>query len=112
MQDVQSLALCAQQYLHVIDMARQVADRLQKQSGPLPLVVPTHLGVDEAKRPKIESLNSHWETATIAHLYDQFYSQFPAPTPPAIEKFMSILKSYRDGNVRSSTATSRTIKPC
>jgi ABC-type transport system involved in cytochrome c biogenesis permease subunit len=98
---VQQLAARAQEYFEFLRTARGSIQQFTEQFGlgPLPLIVPTHLGVETEQRPDIEELNSKWEPLTIAEVYDQFYGEFPAPTPPAIAGFVAMLKSYRDGDV-------------
>lgn len=94
---VPRLAARAQDYFEYIKAGRQAMTGFAEQYGlgSLPLVVPTHLGVDHEKVSKIEALNSKWEPVTIAHIYDQFYSEFPATVPPAIHDFLALLKDYR-----------------
>lgn len=95
------LATRAQQYFEYLRGAREAIQGFSEQYnlGPLPLVVPTHLGTEDQKKPAIEELNSKWEPLTIAHVYQQFYGEFPAPTPPAIEQFTAILNDYQAGDV-------------
>jgi len=93
------LAVRAQQYLEYIQGGRQAMNAFAEEYGlgPLPLVVPTHLGVDREKISRIKTLDSKWEPLTIAHIYQQFYGEFPAPTPPAVKDFVQILNDYQAG---------------
>jgi len=100
------MASRAQEYFGYLRSARNSIKNFSEEYrlGPTPLVVPTHLGTQDIKKPAIDELNSKWEPATIAHIYNQFYREFPAPTPPAIELFTAILNDYRDGDVSAFNA--------
>lgn len=101
----QQLAARAQNYLEYIQVGRETMTEFAEQYGlgPLPLVVPTHLGVDR-ERIKLRLLDSAWEPLMIAHIYHQFYGEFPAPTPPAVEDFIQILDDYKAGDVSKFNA--------
>jgi len=98
---MQQIAARAQDYVEYIKSGKQAMTGFAEQygMGPLPLVVPTHLGVDQEKVPKIEALNSKWEPVTLAHIYHQFYGEFSAPTPPAVQGFIKLLDDYKSGSV-------------
>ncbi len=100
------LAARAQQYFEYLKGTRSAVEEFSKQYGlgPQPLVVPTHLGTEGQNRPNIDELQTKWEPLTIAHIYQQFYGEFPAPTPAAIEKFLAILDDYKAGNVEKFNA--------
>ncbi|WP_437205424.1 cytochrome c biogenesis protein CcsA [Planctomicrobium sp. SH664] len=93
--EMERMTVRADQFLRFIAAGREALAEASKGFGPLPLVVPTHL--DAGPRPKIEALNTEWEPLSIAQVYDQFYSEFPAPHPPALDLFLSMLKSYKAG---------------
>lgn len=103
---VQQMAARAQDYLEYLRTGRQAINDFAEQYGlgSLPLVVPTHLGVDQEKISKIETLKSTWEPLTVAHIYHQFYGEFPAPTPPAVEDFVQILDDYKAEDVSKFNA--------
>jgi len=95
------MATRAQEYFEYLRRLRSAATEYSKQFnlGPMPLVVPTHLGTEDQKKPNIEELNPKWETASVADIYRQFYNELPFPKSPAIEQFTGLLQSYRDGDV-------------
>ncbi|WP_437226464.1 cytochrome c biogenesis protein CcsA [Planctomicrobium sp. SH661] len=97
----QRMVARAQDYFEYIKAGRETLAGFAKEYGlgPLPLVVPTHLGADRDRVSNIDALQSKWEPVTIAHIYNQFYEEFPAPTPPAIHDFIELLKDYKAGDV-------------
>lgn len=67
-------------------------------SKPLPLMVPSHLGVDEENRPPIKAFEADWVPVFKAGVFEQFYAEFPQETPPAIELFSQMLDAYAGGD--------------
>ncbi|HWL07751.1 MAG TPA: cytochrome c biogenesis protein ResB, partial [Planctomicrobium sp.] len=65
------LATRAQQYFEYLRGARSAVKQFSDQYGlgPTPLLVPTHLGTEDQKKPNIDELNSRWEPLTIAQIY-------------------------------------------
>lgn len=106
------IAMRAQQYFEYLRGTQNAITQFSEEFGlgPMPLTVPTHLGTEDIKRPNIPELNSKWETLTIAHIYDQFYSEFPAKTPPAVEQFIAILNAYKAGDVQKFNADLKTYQ--
>ncbi|CAK9102347.1 Protein NrfI [Durusdinium trenchii] len=100
-QSMQQLAQRAQDFFSLIEFARSETEKFGEayELGPLPLVVPTHVGVEE--ETGVASLDTEWEPLSIARIYRQFYDEFPKDTPPAIDELCGVLDAARDGDVKA-----------
>ncbi len=85
----------AMEYLRFIEFARDSLTKFSDQYrlGDLPLIVPTH--IEAENRPNLKEFQTDWEPAALAHIYNQFYEEFPRETPPAIKHFCAILDAYK-----------------
>lgn len=97
--DPQSLAARADQFFRYLRFARQDIQEFSRENrlGPLPLLVPTHF--DAGERPQIDELQTKWEPLSLAHIYDQFYGEFPAKAPPAITHMIGMVEARAGGKV-------------
>ena len=99
---LQDRVVRVQQDLAIIRRFRESLEGFAEEYslGPLPLVVPTHYDVDQSELPDVAELRSKWEPVSIAHLYEDFYDDFPVEKPVAIETFLRTVEAYRNGSVK------------